>query len=45
VNAVQNGGVDIESYITHRASFDEMINQFEEWLTPEAKVIKAIVEV
>ncbi|WP_026565071.1 zinc-binding alcohol dehydrogenase family protein [Bacillus sp. UNC41MFS5] len=45
VRAIQNGGVDIESYITHRASFDEMLNQFEEWLTPEAKVIKAIVEV
>jgi 2-desacetyl-2-hydroxyethyl bacteriochlorophyllide A dehydrogenase len=42
---IQTGGVDIDSYITHRASFDEMIIQFEEWLTPEAKVIKAIVEV
>ncbi|MFP5108454.1 zinc-binding alcohol dehydrogenase family protein [Neobacillus sp. C211] len=45
VKTIQNGGVDIESYITHRASFDELINQFEGWLTPEAKVIKAIVEV
>ena len=45
VNAVKIGTVDIDSYITHRASFDEMINQFEEWLTPEAKVIKAVVEV
>jgi 2-desacetyl-2-hydroxyethyl bacteriochlorophyllide A dehydrogenase len=45
VNAVHHGGVNIESYITHRTSFDEMINQFEEWLTPEAKVIKAVVEV
>jgi len=44
VSAIQNGGVDIDSYITHRVSFDEMINQFEGWLTPEAKVIKAIVE-
>ncbi|PLS02239.1 zinc-binding alcohol dehydrogenase family protein [Neobacillus cucumis] len=44
VKTIQNGGVDIDSYITHRAAFDEMINQFEEWLTPEAKVIKAIVE-
>ncbi|MDR4949816.1 zinc-binding alcohol dehydrogenase family protein [Neobacillus cucumis] len=45
VNAVKTGTVDIDSYITHRASFDDMINQFEEWLTPEAKVIKAVVEV
>ncbi|TWE08655.1 hypothetical protein FB550_101682 [Neobacillus bataviensis] len=45
VNAIKSGGVDIDSYITHRASIDEMINQFAGWLTPEAKVIKAIVEV
>jgi 2-desacetyl-2-hydroxyethyl bacteriochlorophyllide A dehydrogenase len=45
VNMVKNGVVDINSYITHRAHFDEMIQQFEGWLTPEAKVIKAIVEV
>ncbi|WP_160724533.1 zinc-binding alcohol dehydrogenase family protein [Bacillus sp. USDA818B3_A] len=45
VNAVKTGTVDTDSYITHRSNFDEMINQFEEWLTPEAKVIKAVVEV
>jgi 2-desacetyl-2-hydroxyethyl bacteriochlorophyllide A dehydrogenase len=45
MNVVQSGGVDIEAYITHRSSFDDMINQFEGWLNPESKVIKAIVEV
>lgn len=45
VNAVKTGTVDTDSYITHRSNLDEMINQFEEWLSPEAKVIKAVVEV
>ncbi|MCS0670602.1 zinc-binding alcohol dehydrogenase family protein [Cytobacillus firmus] len=45
VNFVRTGKVDLDSYITHRSSFSEMIEQFEGWLSPEAKVIKAIVEV
>ncbi|MFB9324523.1 zinc-binding alcohol dehydrogenase family protein [Paenibacillus aurantiacus] len=36
--------LDIGSYITHRASFDEMIESFGTWLNPASKVIKAIVE-
>ncbi|MFJ8259872.1 zinc-binding alcohol dehydrogenase family protein [Peribacillus asahii] len=45
VNTVKNGVVDLDLYITHRAHLDDMIQQFEGWLTPEAKVIKAIVEI
>lgn len=41
--ALKNGVIDIESYITHRADFEDMIGQFETWLKPESKVIKAIV--
>ncbi|MEC0230677.1 zinc-binding alcohol dehydrogenase family protein [Paenibacillus alba] len=41
--AMQTGVIDIESYITHRASFEDMIGEFETWLKPESKVIKAIV--
>ncbi|MDR6885380.1 zinc-binding alcohol dehydrogenase family protein [Bacillus sp. 3255] len=41
--AMQAGVIDVERYITHRASFDEMIGQFETWLKPESKVIKAVV--
>lgn len=41
--AMQSGVIDIESYITHRASFEDMIGEFETWLKPESKVIKAIV--
>ncbi|MDU0206431.1 zinc-binding alcohol dehydrogenase family protein [Paenibacillus sp. MAH-36] len=41
--AMRNGVIDIASYITHRANFEDMIGQFESWLKPESKVIKAIV--
>lgn len=41
--ALKNGVIDIESYITHRTDFEDMIGQFETWLKPESKVIKAIV--
>lgn len=37
-------GMDIEGYITHRCAFDQMINQFDDWLIPESKVIKSMVE-
>ncbi|XID94817.1 zinc-binding alcohol dehydrogenase family protein [Paenibacillaceae bacterium WGS1546] len=42
--AIESGGVDVDSFITHRSSFEDMIGQFETWLKPESKVIKAIVE-
>lgn len=41
--AMQAGVIDVERYITHRASFEDMIGQFETWLKPESKVIKAVV--
>ncbi|OAS20232.1 zinc-binding alcohol dehydrogenase family protein [Paenibacillus oryzisoli] len=42
-NALKTGSIDIERYITHRASFGEMVDHFETWLKPESKVIKAMV--
>ena len=44
MEAVKAGEVDIESYITHRSNFDDMIDQYESWLKPESKVIKAVVK-
>lgn len=41
--ALKAGSIDIDRYITHRASFEEMVDQFETWLKPESKVIKAMV--
>jgi 2-desacetyl-2-hydroxyethyl bacteriochlorophyllide A dehydrogenase len=42
-SALKAGSIDIERYITHRASFEEMVEHFETWLKPESKVIKAMV--
>ncbi|CAM4499274.1 hypothetical protein FHS16_005570 [Paenibacillus endophyticus] len=42
--AVRSGSIDVESFITHRVPFTEMISEFESWLKPESKVIKAMVE-
>lgn len=42
--AIQSGTIDVNRYITHRASFADMIVQFDSWLRPELKVIKAMVE-
>lgn len=42
---LRSGSLDINQYITHRSPFDQMIDEFEIWLNPTSKVIKAIVEV
>ncbi|GGF96404.1 zinc-binding alcohol dehydrogenase family protein [Paenibacillus abyssi] len=44
IGAVRSGSIDVDSFITHRAGFSEMIGHFESWLKPESKVIKAMVE-
>jgi len=44
LGAIASGHIDANSFITHRASFDEMIHSFEGWLKPESQVIKAVVE-
>lgn len=43
-DALKSGMIDIERFITHRASFDNMVGEFEGWLDPASKVIKVIVE-
>lgn len=42
-SALMAGSIDIDRYITHRSSFEDMVDQFETWLKPESKVIKAMV--
>lgn len=44
IQAVRDGAVDIDRYITHRVSFGHMIDEFEKWYDPANGVIKAIVE-
>ncbi len=42
--AISAGDIDVGRYITHRCGFEDMIGQFDAWLQPESKVIKALVE-
>jgi 2-desacetyl-2-hydroxyethyl bacteriochlorophyllide A dehydrogenase len=42
---LSSGYVNVNNYITHKTNFDELIDDFESFLLPESKVIKAIVEV
>jgi 2-desacetyl-2-hydroxyethyl bacteriochlorophyllide A dehydrogenase len=44
LETVRSGAVDVARYVTHRVPFDGMIAQFGDWLKPESKVIKAMVE-
>jgi len=44
MEALAAGAIDMSSYITHRAAFDDVTSVFESWLQPESKVMKAVVE-
>ncbi|SFL74751.1 hypothetical protein SAMN03159341_109127 [Paenibacillus sp. 1_12] len=44
MQAMADGLIDTDSYITHRCPFDAMIGEFDSWLKPETGVIKAMVE-
>lgn len=43
IRLIEDGIIDTGPWITHRATFEEMIPQFPGWLKPEAGVIKALV--
>jgi alcohol dehydrogenase len=45
IGLIEDGKIDTGPWITHHASFDEMIEAFPNWLNPEMGVIKAMVEV
>lgn len=45
LNAMAAGYVDIGRYITHRCTLEQLPERFDDWLKPESKVMKAIVEV
>ncbi|MOA56337.1 hypothetical protein D3C78_1802980 [compost metagenome] len=45
LEAVSKGFVDIDRYITHRSTLEDMIEPFQQWLKPETGVIKAVVEI
>jgi alcohol dehydrogenase len=44
IKLIEEGRIDTRPWITHRASFDEMIDIFPQWMKSESGVIKAIVD-
>lgn len=45
IRSLKQKKIDPATYITHRVVFDEVKTEFESWLLPENKVIKAMIEV
>lgn len=45
IGLIEDGTIDTGPWITHRTSYDEMIDRFEGFTHPETGVIKAIVNV
>ncbi len=45
IQLIEDGRIDTQPWITHRAKFDDMIAAFPSWLKPESGVIKAVVSV
>jgi len=44
IDKVESGAINTDPWITHRAPFEQMIGQFNAWLDPASKVMKALVE-
>jgi alcohol dehydrogenase len=45
IQLIEEGRIDTRPWITHRAGFDTMIQDFPGWATPESGVVKAMVSV
>ncbi|MGL4553660.1 MAG: zinc-binding dehydrogenase, partial [Gemmataceae bacterium] len=45
IRLIEGGTIDTRPWITHRSSFDELIDVFPSYTRPETGVIKAVVEV
>ncbi|WKN41158.1 zinc-binding alcohol dehydrogenase family protein [Tunicatimonas pelagia] len=43
IRMMEEEQIDVSQWITHRSSFEEMVNEFDDWLKPETGVIKAVV--
>jgi 2-desacetyl-2-hydroxyethyl bacteriochlorophyllide A dehydrogenase len=44
IRCMEAGRIDANSYITHRASFEQFIDRLPEWMMPGTGVIKAMLE-
>jgi len=45
IKLIEDGQIDTKPWITHRTSFDDLLDVFPDYTKPETGVIKAIVEV
>jgi 2-desacetyl-2-hydroxyethyl bacteriochlorophyllide A dehydrogenase len=45
IGLLEDGSVDVRSWITHRAGIDDMIDAFPTWIDPASGTVKAVVEV
>ena len=45
IRLIEEGTINTDPWITHRTSFDRVIDEFESFTRPETGVIKAIIEV
>ncbi len=45
ISLIEDGTINTEPWVTHRTSFDTVIDEFETFTHPESGVIKAIIEV
>lgn len=45
IKLIEDDKIDTRPWITHHSDFDAMIEQFPNWLNPDAGVIKAVVRV
>ena len=45
IRMMEAGTIDTDAWITHRSTFEEMVEQFDTWLKPESQVIKAVITV
>lgn len=45
IKLIEDGTIDTDPWITHRTSFDSVLDEFDSFTRPETGVIKAIIEV
>ncbi|WP_153558494.1 zinc-binding alcohol dehydrogenase family protein [Roseimaritima sediminicola] len=45
VRLIEDGKINTDPWITHHASFDEVPEVFDRWISPDSGVIKAMIEV
>lgn len=45
IGLIENGTINTDPWITHRTSFDTVVDDFEQLTRPETGVIKAVIEV